>query len=345
MQIFINHTAAFAAGFVLDLLFGDPHWLPHPIRLIGNLIAALERKLNFRSGGAPEESHAGKQNRQTKNDGKDDIYNRRNGVRGTFLVLLVLAATILATALILLGAYRIHPWLGLAVEAVMTYQILAAKSLRDESMKVYHSLKNEGLEAGRKAVSMIVGRDTDALNEIGVTKAAVETVAENTSDGVVAPLLFLAIGGAPLGFFYKAVNTMDSMLGYVEPPYKNIGLVPAKADDVVNYIPARLSALLMLAAGGLMGLDTAAGWRIFRRDRRKHASPNSAQTESVCAGLLGVRLAGDAWYHGVLHKKEYIGDAAREITHEDIPRVCRLMTVTAILALLLSCGVKLPLAL
>ena len=170
-------------------------------------------------------------------------------------------------------------------------------------------------------------------------------MAENTSDGVVAPLLFLAIGGASLGFFYKAVNTMDSMLGYVEPPYKNIGLVPAKADDVVNYIPARLSALLMLAAGSLMGLDTAAGWRIFRRDRRKHASPNSAQTESVCAGLLGVRLAGDAWYHGVLHKKEYIGDAAREITHEDIPRVCRLMTVTAILTLLLSCGVKLPFAL
>ena len=184
--------------------------------------------------------------------------------------------------------------------------------------------------------------DAATLDE---ARAAVETVAENTSDGVVAPLLFLAIGGAPLGFFYKAVNTMDSMLGYVEPPYKNIGLVPAKADDVVNYIPARLSALLMLAAGGLMGLDTAAGWRIFRRDRRKHASPNSAQTESVCAGLLGVRLAGDAWYHGVLHKKEYIGDASREITHEDIPRVCRLMTVTALLTLLLSCGVKLPFAL
>ena len=207
------------------------------------------------------------------------------------------------------------------------------------------ALESGDLAASRRAVSMIVGRDTDRLDDAAVTRAAVETVAENTSDGVVAPLLFLAIGGAPLGFFYKAVNTMDSMLGYVEPPYKNIGLVPAKADDVVNYIPARLSALLMLAAGGLMGLDTAAGWRIFRRDRRKHASPNSAQTESVCAGLLGVRLAGDAWYHGVLHKKEYIGDAAREITHEDIPRVCRLMTVTAILTLLLSCGVKLPFAL
>lgn len=133
-------------------------------------------------------------------------------------------------------------------------------------------------------------------------KAAVETVAENTSDGIVAPLLFMAIGGAPLGFFYKAVNTMDSMLGYTELPYKNIGFVPAKMDDGMNYIPARLSALLMLAAGGCMGLDVKNGWRIFCRDRYNHASPNSAQTESVCAGLLGVQLAGDAFYHGVLHK-------------------------------------------
>ena len=218
--------------------------------------------------------------------------------------------------------------LRLALESVMCWQILAVKSLRDESMKVYDALESGDLAASRHAVSMIVGRDTDRLDDAAVTRAAVETVAENTSDGVVAPLLFLAIGGAPLGFFEKAVNTMDS-----------------KADDVVNYIPARLSALLMLAAGGLMGLDTAAGWRIFRRDRRKHASPNSAQTESVCAGLLGLRLAGDAWYHGVLHKKEYIGDASREITHEDIPRVCRLMTVTALLALLLSCAAKLPFAL
>ena len=166
-------------------------------------------------------------------------------------------------------------------------------------------------------------------------------MAENTSDGVIAPLLYLALGGAPLGFFYKAVNTMDSMLGYVEPPYKNIGLVPAKADDVLNFIPARLSALFLLAAGAILGLDAKNGWRIFRRDRYRHASPNSAQTESVCAGLLDVRLAGDAWYHGVLHKKEYIGDALRQIEHEDIPRACRLMYGTTLLALLLGCAVRL----
>ena len=165
-------------------------------------------------------------------------------------------------------------------------------------------------------------------------------MAENTSDGVIAPLLFLALGGAPLGFFYKAVNTMDSMLGYVEMPYKNIGLIPAKLDDVFNFIPARLSAFLMLAAGALLRLDVKNGWRIFRRDRYRHASPNSAQTESVCAGLLGLRLAGDAWYHGVLHRKAFIGDAVREIETDDIPRACRLMTVTALLALVLFAGIK-----
>ena len=212
-------------------------------------------------------------------------------------------------------------------------RILAAKSLRDESMKVYAALKHGSLDEARQAVSMIVGRDVARLDARGVMRAAVETVAENTSDGVIAPMLFLAIGGAPLGFFYKAVNTMDSMLGYVEPPYKDIGLVPARMDDVFNFIPARLSALLMLAAGALLQLDVKNGWKIFRRDRCKHASPNSAQTESVCAGLLGLRLAGDAWYHGVLHKKDYIGDAKREIELEDIPRAGRLMYLTAVLAL------------
>lgn len=222
----------------------------------------------------------------------------------------------------------------------MCWQILATKALKDESMKVYTALESGDLEKSRHAVSMIVGRDTARLDDAGVTRAAVETVAENTSDGVVAPMLFLALGGAPLGFFYKAVNTMDSMLGYVEPPYKNIGLVPAKMDDLANFIPSRLSALLMIAAGFLLGLDGKNGWRIFRRDRFNHASPNSAQTESVCAGLLGVRLAGDAWYHGVLHKKKYIGDAAREITHRDIILTCRLLYMTAFVTLLLCALVK-----
>ena len=183
---------------------------------------------------------------------------------------------------------------------------------------------------------MIVGRDTAELDDLAVTRAAVETVAENASDGVIAPMLFLALGGAPLGFFYKAANTMDSMLGYIEMPYKNIGLVPAKMDDW-HWLPCML---LAIAAGALLGMDAKNGWRIWRRDRRNHASPNSAQTESVCAGLLGVRLAGDAYYHGELHKKPYIGDALREIEYEDIPRAGRLLYATAALSLVLFGAVR-----
>lgn len=242
--------------------------------------------------------------------------------------------------LVLLLCGHINVWLRFAVESIMCWQILATRSLRDESMKVYAALKEGDLVHSRQTVSMIVGRDVDRLDESGVTRAAVETVAENTSDGVIAPLIFLVIGGAPLGFFYKAVNTMDSMLGYIDPPYTNIGRIPAKMDDFFNYIPARLSALLMLLAGALLRLDVKNGWRIFKRDRYKHASPNSAQTESVCAGLLGLRLAGDAWYHGVLHKKKYIGDGQREITIDDIPLTCKLMTLTAVLALLIFGVIK-----
>jgi len=309
---------AVVIGFGIDLVLGDPHGFPHPVVLIGKLISRSEKILR---GLFPKTA---------------------GGERwaGAVLWLLVtLTATLVPAALLWLCG-GVSPWLRLGVESVMCWQIIAAKSLRCESMKVYGALETGDLEKSRYAVSMIVGRDTAELDDAAVTRAAVETVAENTSDGVVAPLVFLALGGAPLGFFYKAVNTMDSMLGYVEPPYKNIGLVPAKMDDVMNFIPARLSALLMLLAGAVLGMDVKNGWKIFRRDRYNHASPNSAQTESVCAGLLGLRLAGDACYHGVLHKKPYIGDELRPIGHRDIPRACRLMYVTAVLALLLCCGLR-----
>ena len=309
---------ALLIGFGIDLLIGDPHSIPHPVVGIGKLISFLEKGL-----------------RQMfpKTDGGEIAAG------GVLWVLVVVICTALPAGILYL-CHRISPWLRLTGESIMCWQILATKALKDESMKVYTALESGDLEKSRHAVSMIVGRDTARLDDAGVTRAAVETVAENTSDGAVAPMLFLALGGAPLGFFYKAVNTMDSMLGYVEPPYKNIGLVPAKMDDLANFIPSRLSALLMIAAGFLLGLDGKNGWRIFRRDRFNHASPNSAQTESVCAGLLGVRLAGDAWYHGVLHKKKYIGDANREITHRDIILVCRLLYLTAFLTLLLCTLVK-----
>ena len=309
---------ALCIGFCIDLIVGDPHGFPHPVVGIGRLISLLERL--FRR-----------------------LLPKTKGgeiAAGACIWVLTVLISVGLPAALLYGAQKLSVWLRLALESVMCWQILATKSLRDESMKVFSALRGGTLDEARQAVSMIVGRDTAQLDEKGVARAAVETVAENTSDGVIAPLLFLALGGAPLGFFYKAVNTMDSMLGYVEMPYKNIGLIPAKLDDVFNFIPARLSAFLMLAAGALLRLDVKNGWRIFRRDRYRHASPNSAQTESVCAGLLGLRLAGDAWYHGVLHRKAFIGDAVREIETDDIPRACRLMTVTALLALVLFAGIK-----
>ena len=310
---------ALLIGFGIDLLVGDPHSIPHPVVGIGKQISFLEKGLRRLF---------------PKTDGGEIAAG------GVLWVLVAVICTALPAGILFL-CHRISPWLRLVTESIMCWQILATKSLKDESMKVYMALESGDLEESRHAVSMIVGRDTARLDDAGVTRAAVETVAENTSDGVVAPMLFLALGGAPLGFFYKAVNTMDSMLGYVEPPYKNIGLIPAKMDDAANFLPSRLSALLMLAAGFLLGLDGKNGWRIFRRDRFNHASPNSAQTESVCAGLLGVRLAGDAWYHGVLHQKKYIGDDTRDITHRDILLACRLLYMTAFLNLLLCVFVKL----
>ena len=306
-----QRALALLIGFCIDCLLGDPHSLPHPVVLIGKLISFLEK--GFRRifpKTATGERFAG-------------------GL--LWAVTLAVSGGVPLVMLRLCG--MVSPWLSLAVESIMCWQIIAPRSLKDESMKVYRALKNGTLPDARYAVSMIVGRDTESLDAAAVARAAVETVAENTSDGVIAPLFFLALGGAPLGFVYKAVNTMDSMLGYVEPPYRNIGFVPAKMDDVFNFLPARLSALLMLAAGAILRMNVKNGWKIFRRDRYNHASPNSAQTESVCAGLLGLRLAGDASYHGVLHKKKYIGDPLREITPEDIPRSCRLMYGTAILML------------
>lgn len=217
----------------------------------------------------------------------------------------------------------------------MCYQILAARSLQKESNLVYLALKNEGIEAARKAVSMIVGRDTENLDTEGVTKAAVETVAENTSDGVIAPLCYMFLGGAVLGFTYKAINTMDSMVGYKNETYQFFGTAAAKLDDIVNYIPARISAVLMIVAVYVLGMNGKNAWKIFCRDRYNHKSPNSAQTESVMAGALGVQLAGDAWYFGKLYKKPTIGDSIRKIEIEDIRRSHRLMYGTEILAMLL----------
>lgn len=318
----IYHIAAMLAGFLMDLLLGDPYWLPHPIRLIGNWISFLEKRL---LGSKTEEKHTTPEQEQR---------------RGMLLVLAVLSSTAFVTAVLLLGAYRLHPYLGAVIESIMTYQILATKCLKVESMKVYQELKKGDIAASRKAVSMIVGRDTECLDETGVAKAAIETVAENTSDGVIAPMIFTAIGGPILGFFYKAVNTMDSMVGYKNEKYQYFGSAAAKFDDVVNYIPARLSAWLMILASAITHMDWKNAKKIFLRDRYNHKSPNSAQTESVMAGALDVQLAGDAWYFGKLCKKPTIGDAIREIEPEDIRRSHTLLYMTAVLALVVFEVVK-----
>ena len=297
-------------GFLLDCIVGDPYNIPHPIRLIGRLIGALEKIIRKR------------------------FSNLRIG--GVFLALTVMILSTVLPLGLLIVCYHIHILLGLAVETILCCYMLAAKCLCKESMKVCKASEAGDTEAARKAVSMIVGRDTDVLDRDGIIRAAVETVAENTSDGVTAPLFYMGLGGAVGAFFYKSVNTMDSMIGYKDEKYAEIGWFAAKLDDVLNFIPSRSTALLMIATAPFFKLDSRNALRIWRRDRRKHASPNSAQTESACAGALHLRLAGDACYFGKFHKKPYIGDEDRPIEAEDIRRANRLMYAASLLMLVIS---------
>ncbi len=309
---------AVLGGFVLDALFGDPAWLPHPVVYMGKAISKLEKFLRPRLPKTPQGELLG----------------------GAIVAFCLPVGTFLLTGLVCWGAARLHPLLGLAVQMFWCGQALAARGLVQESTNVYKELKKPDLPGARKAVSRIVGRDTAELTAEGVTKAAVETVAENASDGVIAPLLYMLIGGAPLALTYKAINTMDSMLGYKNEKYLYFGRVPAKLDDVANYLPSRLAGLLWVAAAALTGNSARGAWKIWRRDRRRHASPNSAQTESACAGALGVQLAGPAYYFGQYYPKLTIGDALRPIEPEDILRANRMMYAESILALAIGLGLR-----
>lgn len=313
--------AACVTGFILDLILGDPRWLYHPVRMIGALITILEKGLRKIAG----------------EDQKNLL------AAGVVLVFLVIAVSTAVPFLILKAAYGLSPVAGYIIESFFCYQLLAVKSLRLESSRVYDRLAEDDLPGARKAVSMIVGRDTKSLDEEGVTKAAVETVAENTSDGIIAPLLYMMAGGAVFGFLYKAVNTMDSMIGYKNEKYLYLGRAAAKFDDLLNYIPARVSALLMIAASFFLGMSVSGAWKIYWRDRRKHASPNAAQTEAVCAGALQIQLAGNAYYFGKLYEKETIGDPIRPVEKRDIKRAGNLALVTAILTILLTGLIRLAL--
>ena len=270
-------------GFILDGIFGDPAWLVHPVVIMGKAITALEKFLRKRLPNTPEGERLG----------------------GRILAMALPVGTLLITGGVCWLFYRVSPILGFAIELLWCAQALAAKGLAQESTNVYRELVKGNLPASRRAVSRIVGRDTAELTSEGVTKAAVETVAENASDGVIAPLFYMMLGGAPLALVYKAINTMDSMVGYKNEKYLNFGRAAAKLDDAANYLPSRIAALLWIASAALTGNDAKSAWRIWRRDRRKHASPNSAQTESACAGALNVQLAGPATYFGKYVRQAY----------------------------------------
>lgn len=297
--------AALLAGYAADLIFGDPRWLYHPVRLIGNLIALLEKLIR-----------------------KIMPVNKAGELAGGFItVVLVLLLCGIVPWVLLHLVFGLNVVAGVILEAFMCYQLLAVKSLKDESMKVYDALTGSTIEDARKAVSMIVGRDTQNLDQKGVAKAAIETVAENFSDGVIAPMFYMFIGGPVLMYIYKGINTMDSMLGYKNDRYIYFGRCAAKLDDAANFIPSRLAALLLIAAAYIGGFNGKGAVKIFKRDRFNHASPNSAQTESAAAGALDIQLAGNAYYFGKLYEKPTLGDSVKEPEAEDIKRVNKLMYI------------------
>lgn len=306
----MRHIAVIVIAFILDLIFGDPYRLPHPVCLLGKTVSRLEKII------------------------RSNIKNELAG--GMLLVIIMLMSAFFVPFAILFTADKISYYLAFALEIYFCYQIFAVKSLKKESMKVYYPLSRDNMPEARKFLSYIVGRDTINLDKNGVIKATVETIAENTTDGIIAPLLFMAIGGAPLAFLYKAINTMDSMIGYRNEKYIRFGKFAARLDDVANFIPARISAILMIVASVLTGLDFKNAFRIYMRDRKNHKSPNSAQTESVCAGALNVQLAGDAFYFGKLVNKPTIGDNNRETEPYDIVLANRLMYMTSILGVILT---------
>lgn len=308
---------AVLCGFLLDCLLGDPEKMPHPVIWMGKAISRLEKWLRRRLPQTPEGERTG----------------------GRILAFTLPVGTLLISGGLCWLFWWIHPLLGLALQILWCWQALAMRCLAKESRNVYRRLKTEGLEAGRNAVARIVGRDTAQLSEQGVIKATVETVAENFSDGVLAPLLYMLIGGAPLALAYKSINTMDSMVGYKNDKYLHFGRAAAKLDDVANYIPSRISALLWIVASPLAGGNLKNAWKIWRRDRRNHASPNSAQTESACAGSLGIQLAGPACYFGKRMEKPYIGDAVREIEPEDILRTNRIMIAASVVGVILGLAI------
>ncbi len=313
MNYLLCSLIALCIGFVLDILLGDPQGFPHIIRFMGFIISRFEKSIR-------------------------KLLPKSSGGELTGGVLLVLSVIVICAGLptlLLALAYRLSIYAGIALESLICYQMLATRSLRDESMLVYRCLKGGDLVAARRAVSMIVGRDTECLDSAGVTRAAVETISENAADGVMAPLFFMALGGAPLGLLFKAVSTMDSMVGYRNESYLYFGRPAARLDDVLNFIPARITSLLMLLSCLPLRFDFRRALQVYIRDRHNHKSPNSAHCEAVCAGALGIQLGGDAYYSGRLLEKPTIGDDVRAPEHEDIKSANHMMLLASVAAFFL----------
>ncbi len=316
--ILCHHTElCLLLAFILDALIGDPERLFHPVRLMGQTISFLEKHLN-----------------------RPSLSKLRLRFNGALLVLILVLLFGGATFALVFFCYRLHFAAGLAVEFIIGAYCIAARNLHDEVMNVYKELKDSTLDSARKAVARIVGRDTNVLDESGVAKAAVETCAESLNDGVVAPLFYLALGGPVLGIIYKCVNTMDSMVGYKNERYKYFGTAAARTDDVFNFLPSRIAALVSVLSSALLRLDARNAWKVFIRHRYNHQSPNSAQTESVFAGALRVQLAGDAYYQGVLEHKPFIGFPLEQIQNEHIKKADRLMYTTSVLCAVLFAAVR-----
>ena len=301
-------------AFILDQIFGDPRNFPHPVVIIGKLISAMER---FTRKVFPKT-------------------NKGELAAGAFTWVIVATVSFAVPFIAIVLLAKVNVWAAFALNTFWSYQIFASKSLKEQSTLVYRYLEAEDLPNSRKYLSWIVGRDTSELDPEEITKAVVETVAENTSDGVTAPMLYMMILGAPLGMLYKAINTMDSMLGYKNDRYMYFGRIPAKIDDVANFIPARITGLLMCLTAPLIGLDGRNAYRIYKRDRLKHLSPNSGHLEAACAGAMHIMLGGDSFYFGKLVEKASLGDPDREVRITDIPLSIKMMYASslAMLALL-----------